>query len=128
MTGRGEARPGCLTIDGGAVEAAARHCHAVDYPEVAETNTARLYCLGVEVFSRWGQEALGLVRDLARESAAGLPPRVRLGTQTRLLRRWWGLLGLAIQRAVTRRVLRGTGADLAEELSERPPGVADLPC
>ena len=67
------------------------------------------------------------MRDLARESAAGLPPRVRLGTQTRLLRRWWGPLGLATQRAVARGVLQGTGADLAEGLREVPPGVADLP-
>ena len=58
---------------------------------------------------------------------AGLPARVRLGTQTRLLRRWWGLLGLAVQRVVARSVLRGTGADLTEGLVERVPGVADLP-
>ena len=99
----------------------------MDYPEVARSNTSRLYCLGVEVFGRWGREALQLVRDLARETAAGLPPRVRLGTQTRLLRRWWGLLGLATQRAVARGVLQGTGADLAEALRETPPGLADLP-
>ena len=127
VTGAGMARAGCLTVDGGAVEAAARHCHTVDYPEVARSNTGRLYCLGVEVFGRWAQEALALVRDLARERVAGLPARVRLGTHQRLLRRWWGLLGMATQRAVARAVLQGSGADLAETLVERPPGVADLP-
>ena len=113
-------------VDGGAVEAAARRCHAVDYPEVAHSNTARLFCLGVEVFGRWAREAMDLVRDLARECASGLPPRVRLGTQTRLLWRWWGMLGLAIQRAVARRVLQGTGADLTKGLQERLSRMADL--
>ena len=79
------------------------------------------------MFARWAQEALALVRDLARERVAGLPARVRLGTHQRLLRRWWGLLGMATQRAVARAVLQGSGADLAETLVERPPGVADLP-
>ena len=126
VTGAGEARGGSLTVDGGAVEAAARHCHRVDYPEVATSNAARFFCLRVEVFGRWGREALHLVRGLARERAEGLPPRVRLATQTRLLRRWWGLLGLATQRVVTRAVLRGAGADLVDGLVERVPGVAEL--
>ena len=86
VTGAGEARGGCLTVNGGAVEAAARHCHNVDYPEVANSNAARLVCLGVEVFGRWGQEALRTVRDAARECAAELPSCVRLGTLTQLLR------------------------------------------
>ena len=81
----------------------------------------------MEVFGRWGQEALQLIKALARERAAGLPARVRLGTQTRLLRRWWGLLGLATQRLVARAVLRHTGADLVEGLVERAPQLAELP-
>ena len=46
VTGAGEARGGSLTIDGGAVQSAARRCHQVDYPEVARSQAARLYCLG----------------------------------------------------------------------------------
>ena len=126
VTGTGEAREGFLTVDGGAVEAASRHRRNVDYPEVERSQAARLYCLGVEVFGRWGSEAQQLVRTAARECVTGLPARVRLGTQTRLLRRWWGLLGLAAQRAVARAVLRGTGADLAKGLLERIPGIAEL--
>ena len=114
-------------MDGGAVEAAARRCHTVDYPEVAHSQAARLFCLGVEVFGRWGREVLNLVRALARERVEGLPPRLRLGTHTRLLRRWWGLLGVATQRVVARAVQRGTGADLAEGLQERVPELAELP-
>ena len=124
----GAARGGSLTVDGGAVEAARRHCREVDYPEVVASTTACLYSLGVEVFGRWGSDSLTLVRLAAREAVRGLPRRVRLSTQTRLLRRWWGLLGLAAQRAVTATVTRGGGADLGVDLVERPPGVADLPC
>ena len=128
VTGQGHARGGSLTIDGGAVEAARRHCRDVDYPEVVASNTACLYSLGVEVFGRWGSDSLMLVRTVAREAVRYLPERVRLSTQTRLLRRWWGLLGLAPQRAVAGAVVRERAADLGSDLVERPPRVADLPC
>ena len=127
VTGSGEARGGSLTIDGGAVAAAARRCHTVDYPEVAGSRAARLYCLGVEVFGRWGQESIQLVRALGRAYAASLPLRVRRSTHLRMLRRWWGLLGVTVQRTVARAAHRGTGADLAEGLLERPPRLAELP-
>ena len=128
VTGAGTARGGCLTIDGGAVEAARRHCRDVDYPEVVASNAACLYSLGVEVFGRWGSDSLTLVRAAARARVATLPRRVRLSTQTRLLRRWWGLLGAAAQRAVARSVALGRGADLVGDLLERPVQIADLPC
>ena len=112
VTGAGTARAGSLTIDGGAVEAARQHCREQDYPEVVASNAACLYSLGVEVFGRWGSDALTLVRAAARARVAELSRRVRLSTQTRLLRRWWGLLGVATQRAVARTVALGRGADL----------------
>ena len=61
-TGNGEARGGCLTVDKGAVQAATRHCHRVDYREVDRSSAARLVCLGAEVYDRWGSEALWTVR------------------------------------------------------------------
>ena len=127
VTGAGHARGGSLTVDGGAVEAARRHCRNVDYPEVVASNAACLYSLGVEVFGRWGSDSLTLVRAAARSCVAGLPRRVRLSTQTRLLRRWWGLLGLATQRVVACTITLGRSADLGRDLLERPVRVADLP-
>ena len=121
------ARAGCLTVDGGAVEAARRHCREVDYPEVVASNAARLYSLGVEVFGRWSSDSLTLVRAAARERVAQLPQRVRRSTHICLLRRWWGLLGAAAQRAVARTVTLGRGADLVADLVERPVRLADLP-
>ena len=127
VTGNGEGRGGCLTINGGAVEAASRHCHNVDYPEVARSRAARLYSLGVEVFGRWGQECLQLVRAMGREYSAGLPVRVRRATHFRCLRRWWGLLGVGVQRAVAHSVQQGIGSDLAQGFQERAPRLAELP-
>ena len=127
VTGAGTARGGTLTVDGGAVQAARRHCREIDYPEVVASNVARLYSLGVEVFGRWGSDSLSLVRAAARARVADLPRRVRLSTQGRLLRRWWGVLGIATQRAVARTLTLGTGADLVGELLERPVRVGDLP-
>ena len=128
VTGTGLARSGSLTINGGAVETARRHCRDVDYPEVVTSNAARLYSLGVEVFGRWGSDSLSLIRATARDAVSGLPRRVRLSTQTRLLRRWWGLLGLANQRAIAVQVTEGASADLQGTLSEPTPPLADLPC
>ena len=67
------------------------------------------------------------MRAAARERVREIPERIRRGTQTRFLRRWWGLLGTAVQRAVANSILRGNGADIPTDLSERPPRVADLP-
>ena len=127
VTGAGFARGGCLRVDGGAVAAAQQRCHEVDYPEVDASRAARLYCLGVEVFGRWSADSLSLVRGVARERVAGFSRRIARSVQTRLLRRWWGLLGTAVQLLVARAVLRGSGSDLADVLLERPPRVGDLP-
>ena len=81
----------------------------------------------MKVFSRWGSDFLEFVRAAARARVADLPRRVRLSTQTRLLRRWWGLFGAANQRAVARTVTLGRGADLVGELLERPVRIGDLP-
>ena len=70
--------------------------------------------------------ALDVLRALGHERCEGLPPRVRRGTHLRLLRRWWGLLGIATQRVVARAVSLGTAADLAETPLESVPGLADL--
>ena len=115
-----------MTIDGGAVQQASRTCHTTDYPEVNPSGAGRLCALGVEIFGRWSSDALDVVRALGRERCEGLPPRVRRGTHLRLLRRWWGLLGIATQRVVARAVSLGTAADLPETPLESIPGIADL--
>ena len=126
--GNGLAQSGASAIDDAVVAAAQRHCHEVDYPEVRDSRAGRLACLGVEVFGRWCADSLWVVRNLAQNCTRGLPRRVRLSTHGRLLRRWWGLLGLGVQRVVATSLLRDTGFDLPTSVMEPVPGVADLPC
>ena len=52
--------------------------------------------------------------------------RTRRGVSLRLLRRWWGLLGLAVQREVAWAISRGAEADLAAAPLEPPPRLAEL--
>ena len=127
ITGAGLASSGCLESSGGAVRRAHVACHRHDYPDVASSGVGRLCSLGVEVFGLWDADSLSVVRNAARARCAGLSRRVRLGTNFRLLRRWFGLLGMAVQSAVAYAILEGAGADVPLDTWERgvPPG--DLP-
>ena len=60
------------------------------------------------------------------ERCRGLPSGERQGLQTALSRRWWGLLGVAVQRKVARGILRCSGADPVEHALEPPPSLSDL--
>ena len=122
----GLARSGATNVDGGIVERAARDNDRT-YREVTSSGLARLCCLGVEVYGRWSADVLELVPAMAWASADGLPQRVRAGTALALQRRWFGILGVAVQRALARGVLTQFGADLPESFAEHPPEVADLP-
>ena len=126
VTMRGTARPGCLLRDGGALRQAQR-ANDRTYPEVTASQLGRLCCLSVEVFGRWGDDPVWLVPALAAERARELPRRIRRGSELALMRRWWGLLGIAVQRAVARCVIEDAGVDLPVEALEAPPGIADLP-
>ena len=97
------------------------------YHEVEESGLGNLYSLGAEVFGRWCTDAVGLVPQLLHERCRGLPQSVRVSLQAGLSRRWWGLLGVAVQRQVARAILRGPGYDLVEHALEPPPHLSDLP-
>ena len=127
VTGLGDAVSGCIETAGGATRRASRHCHVVDYPDVNSSGLARLVSLGVEVFGHWSEDSLWIVRTAARARSAELSTRVRRGTELRLLRRWFGLLGVATQRFCARALLFGSGSDVPSDLAERVPGLADLP-
>ena len=105
---------------------ATRGNHAT-YPEVERSGLGRLCCLGVEVYGRWSADSLWAVQQMARERSRGQPARVRRGVQAALLRRWWGLLGVAVQRAVAHCALRAGGVDLTDAPLEPLPAIADLP-
>ena len=69
------------------------------YPELGRNGT-RLIVLGCEVGGRWNDEALGFVRRLARLRAAQAPPLLRQSVAAAYSRRWWCLLGVAVQDAL----------------------------
>ena len=87
ITGVGRARGGCILQDGGAVKKAADRCHIVGYPEVNASGVARLCALEVEIFERWSEDALTIVKRMIMTRCANLPHRVQRDTQLRLLRR-----------------------------------------
>ena len=125
LTGTGQARPG-TSNRGGALLERARTDNDSDYREVRETGLGALYCLGAEVFGRWGHQSVELVPALARERTRGLHPRVRRGTAALLLRRWWGILGIGVQRGVSHVILGNAGADLMRTQLEPATWLADL--
>ena len=104
---------------------AVRQCRDVDYPEVKVFGVAHLCALGVETFGRWAPDSLDIVNRLAKECCEGLPPRIAMSSRQRLLRRWWGLLGVATQRVVARALIEDSSADLDLGLVESIPPVED---
>ena len=84
----GQARGGTSNQGGRLLEDAQRD-NDQTYHEVLETGLGALYCLGCEVYGRWGKQCVKLVPALAREHARGLHPRVRLGAALGFQYRWW---------------------------------------
>ena len=126
ITGRGAARPDCPRNDGGILRQAERSNNNT-YREVIDSGLGRLCCLGVEVFGRWSEDPLQIVSALARERTRCLPIRIRRGVELALLQRWWGLLGVSVQRLVAITASRDSGEDLIDSSISPLQGIADLP-
>ena len=123
---RGQPRPGTSNY-GGRLLQIADDDNAQTYAPVADSGLGAIYCLGCEVYGRWGAAAVQLVRDLVREKSRLLHPRVRRGTALGLQHRWWGILSISLQKCVARGMLEDDGADLHDALLEPIPGLVDLP-
>ena len=95
------------------------------YPEVIDSGLGSLQCLGVETYGRWGRQAVQLVPKLAHERTRRLHPRIQRGVALGLLHRWWGILGIAVQKAVARSVHDPYG-DLPRTPLEPPCVFAEL--
>ena len=98
-----------------------------NYREVIDSGLGALYCLGCEVFGRWGLPCVDLVSKLAREHARGLHPRIWRGAALGFQTRWWSLLSVALQKAVAAAVLRPAGQDLPTTSLAPVPPLGDLP-
>ena len=126
LSRNGQPRGGTSNQGGHILVDAARENDA-NYHEVLNTGLGALYCLGCEVYGRWGEPCMKLVPQLAREHARGLHPRVRRGAALGYQNRWWSILGVSLQKAVAAAVLRDHGADLPTTALAPIPPLADLP-
>ena len=99
LTRSGAPQPRASEEDGAALQVAERRKRAT-YPELLAQGPQRLLVLGSEVGGRWNDEALGLVRDLARCRSLRAPPAVRRPAAQGWQRRWWAQLSVAVQQAV----------------------------
>ena len=111
--------------DGAALRVAERRKRAT-YPELLAQGPQRLLVLGSEVGGRWNDEALGLVRDLARCRSLRAPPAVRRPAAQGWQRRWWAQLSVVVQQAV--RAAAGARAQARRGCGREPPALARLSC
>ena len=136
LTRTGQPQPCTADLDGAALRTAERR-KAATYPELRSEGPQRLVVLGSEVGGRFNGDAHGLLRDLVRVRACRAPPALRAAAASGWTRRWWSILSVAVQQAVTSTALgrpwplpphaaRATGSpldrllDLAEAEAEPP--------
>ena len=125
LTHGGAPRPGTSNV-GGRLLARATNDNDNTYAAVTASGLGALYCLGFEVFGRWGHQCVELLPLLAREKARGLHPRLRKGAALGYQQRWAGVVSIGVMKAVAAAAMRGDGADLATTLLEPEPPLADL--
>ena len=126
LTGSGEPRGGTSNRGGRLLEEAQAD-NDETYRVVIDSGLGSLQCLGCEVFGRWSEQCIELVPALARERTRGLHPRVRRGIALALQHRWWGLLGVSLQKSVAQLVLNpNTGVGLVQTQLEPAPCLADI--
>ncbi|CAE7502185.1 unnamed protein product [Symbiodinium natans] len=88
--------------------------------EVADKGPQRLVVLAAEVGGRWGEECQRFVRQLLRLRVQRAPAALRAAAAQGWARRWWGLLSVAVQRAVASTAL---GVWTMPALPSSPDGV-----
>ena len=92
--------------DGAALQAARRRKEA-RYPELLQPGPQRLLVLASEVGGRWHRDCEELLRLLVNVRAPRAPGVLRASAAVGWRRRWWSLLSVAVQHAVTTTALSG---------------------
>ena len=121
LTRTGAARPGSASANGRALRAAILKKRST-YSDVSSSGVAALLVLGCEVYGRWSDDAIGLVRQVARSKARKAPPALRKASTRAWTNRWWRIVGVGVQRAIGEALLLEAGADLipSSSMSEEP--------
>ena len=81
-----------------------RDCHKT-YPELLVSPMIKLQVLACEIGGRWGGDAPKLISDLAKHKASTAPPELRTKVRRRWENRWWTMLSVAVQDAVSASML-----------------------
>ena len=79
------------------MHAAADRKRRAVYPEPVAARRCKLAILGLEVGGRIGQEALGLLRQLAAAKVRETLARLRIAARQANVHRWTGMLAVAAQ-------------------------------
>ena len=125
-TRAGNPRVSAATHDGAALQ------HAITtkrrtYADVHASPQACLLVLGCEVYGRWSDDAVKIVREMAALKAQQAPRRLRNCARHAWSNRWWALIGVGVQRAIAEALLRHAGFDLQDNAPlQPPPPLADL--
>ena len=123
LTGSGIPRFNAARIDG-ATFAQARRDKQVTYPEFFEEDCRIAFrVLACEVGGRFSPECGDLVSRLVEHKASQQPAPLRGSFRVILHRRWWGLLSVAVQRAVACNL---AGADWPGSGLKELPGLEEL--
>ena len=122
----GEARPGAANIDGATISQAVRKKQR-RYSDVVNSPQAALVVLGCEAYGRWCEHAVSLVREMAKLKARQAPRRLQTVAEHAWSNRWWGIIGVGVQRAIAESLIRHGGVDLQQQISDgRRPALADF--
>ena len=99
----------------GATFVGARHDKAVTYPELVQDGARHKFLVhATEVGGRFSEECIDLVRKLIHAKAQALNGIASRVIKLSYSRRWWGILSMATQRAVTSNLLGGDWAPVCE--------------
>ena len=97
------------------------------YADVHASPQACLLVLGCEVYGRWSDDAVKVVREMAALKAQQAPHRLRHCARHAWSNRWWALVGVGVHRAIAEALLRHAGFDLQDNAPlQPPPALADL--
>ena len=105
-SGRGSARR-----DGAALQQAVARKQRT-YADISATGAAALIVLGCEVYGRWCNDALQLINELAALKAREAPRYLRRSAKAAWSNRWWGIVGVGVQRAIAEALLCTSSPDL----------------
>ena len=101
LSGAGVAHPGAASIDGSTFPGARRD-KATAYPELAQEGARHKFLvLASEIGGRFSEECTDLVRKLLNNKCTRASEGDAFLLRLVYARRWWGILSMAVQRAVS---------------------------